>query len=137
MVNHKLYYPSTLPQDLTIGSQFYVSETKDINLSEPTSKIAFTTSHLTLILSQTKVQSDFDLPTYVNSQSTNIPATKTILTTSRDQSGYLKINDPSSNSTIAIRSLFFITPDNILVSLVSPNSEITTNNLIETAQSLR
>lgn len=137
MVSNRLYFPSALPQGLTTGSQFYISDTKDISLIEPTAKITFTNHNLTIILSQTKVAADFDLTAYISTQQISTPASAIILPQAINQLGYLKVGEISKDSTISLRSLYFVTPTHTLVSLISPNSEVFVDTLVKIAQSLR
>ena len=138
IVSHKLYYPLTLPQHLKVGSKFYVTDSKESLLTEPIVKISFTANKTSVILTQTKVPTSFDLMTYAYLQVTggSLPE-KVIVSSARNQEAYLLIKQPTVGSTLSIRSLYYVSTDGILVDLTSPNTSITPDDLISIAQSLR
>ena len=147
MVGSKVYTPSSLPLNLRPDTTFYVDEQKNSLFTSPLVKIAYSTpmslnstsSRPIIILSQTKVIPEFDLENYMNSQlnSTTTKAIPTEINMALNQKGLAKSTDPSSTSALRMTSLAFITPDYILVNLISPSSQVTIEHLKAIAESLR
>lgn len=146
MVGHKIYNPSSLPLNLRPDTTFYVDEQKNSLFTSPLVKMAYSTpisiktsTRPIIILSQTKVIPEFDLENYMNSQlnSTTTKATPMEISTALNQKALVKSTDPSSTSTLHMTSLAFITPDYILINLISPSSQVTPEYLKNIAESLR
>lgn len=147
MVGYKVYSPSSLPLKLRPDTTFYVDEQKNSLFTSPLVKIAYSTpmsinstsSRPIVILSQTKVIPEFDLENYLNSQlsSSTTKAAPVEINMALNQKGLAKSTDPSSTSALRMTSLAFVTPDYILINLISPSSQVTTEHLKAIAESLR
>jgi hypothetical protein len=145
LVGYKLYTPTVLPLNLRPDTTFYVDEQKNTNFTSPLVKIAYSTPVTSLsstrpmvIISQTKVIPEFDLDNYMNSQLTTSSTKSTPLEISTALNRKALIKSSNSEATsLQITSLSFITPDYILVNLITPNSQTTKEQLQSIAESLR
>lgn len=146
LVGHKIYAPLILPLNLRPDTTFYVDEQKSPLFTSPLVKIAYSTAvslkasnRPVVIITQTKVIPEFDLENYMNSQlsTTTSKASPMDISLALNQKGMVKSTDPSSASTLQMNSLAFITPDYILINLISPSSQITPDHLKTIAESLR
>lgn len=146
MVGYKLYAPASLPSGLRPDTTFYVDEQKNPNFTTPLVKIAYSTpislnstaTRPMVIISQTKVIPEFDLDNYMNSQlsTSSTKSTPIEISTALNRKALIKSSNSEATS-LQITSLSFITPDYILVNLISPNSLTTKEQLQAIAESLR
>jgi len=146
MVGSKVYSPASLPLGLRPDTTFYVDEQKNSLFTSPLVKIAYSTpvslkssSRPIVILTQAKVIPEFDLENYLNSQLTT-NSTKAVpieITTALNQKALVKMTDPSSSSPLKMTSLAFITPDYILINLLTTSVQVTQDHLKSIAESLR
>lgn len=145
LVGHKLYSPTTLPQDLVIASQYYLDEKNSLNLSNPTVKVAFDVPQnqksagamsKIIILSQSLITDDFNLTNYLIQQNSNKTPQPVQLTKAKNKTGYLIAPPPSTSDKLSVKSLYLITPDNIFIGLASISPQIESQDLIDLANSL-
>ena len=146
LAGHKLYSPTILPLHLRPDTTFYIDDKKYPNLPNSTVKIAYSTpitsttqtNRPIVVINQTKVTPEFDLDNYMSGQltTTTSKAEYIPLPLAINQKGLVKSTDPQSPSSLKMTSLAFITPDYILINLISPSSTITSTDLITIAQSL-
>jgi hypothetical protein len=138
LVDYKLYNPSSLPLNLRPDTTFYLDDKKYTYLPNQLVKIVYsspktkvTTDKLTIILNQSKVIPEFDLENFVTLQSSGQSTTKVVeISLAQNQKGIIK----ASTSTT---SLSFITSDYILINIITPSINITSDMLIQIAESLR
>lgn len=144
-VGHKIYKPNFLPQGLEIISQYYIDDKNTLNLQNPTVKVAYdvpinkksidSPSEI-IILNQSLIVDDFNLVDYLSKQHPAILPQQVELSTAINNVGYLLTPTLNANSKMETKSLYFITPDNILVNLVSVSSRIKSQDLINMANSI-
>jgi len=135
LVGHRLLEPYFLPQNLIPATTFYVEDKKDAFLLNPTAKIVYGNEQvkpsLNVVISQTQVDKEFDLLEYVKLQINGGFPESVPVSTSTSEYAYFY------SSPTGVNSLFFLTPDYVLITIVSPNYQIDKGTLIDLAQSLR
>lgn len=145
-VGFNIYQPLYLPSGIEINSQYFIDENNSLKMSNPTVKVAFDipmkkllagSKSETIMLNQSFITDDFDLASYVSRQNPNDSPQKAEILTAVNKSGYAVEPAPKTGSSLAIKSLYFVTPTNIFINLATISPQISVQDLIKIANSLK
>ncbi len=137
-VGYNLYSPSSLAQGQEIATQYYIDEKNSLKLPNPTVRVAFDIplkerlagyKSKVIILNQSLVPSDFSLSSYLSNQFPNTYPEKATISTAANKEGFVVIK--------TAKYLYFVTSDNILINISAISPQISAQDLVELADSLK